>query len=97
MSFFKNAYQKLKDKVFGVGPAADLTPGGSDSSAIWENEQLDIGPAKKWYIKRLLNRSIFTKKLTPSRAQHIREVFRRLRPEQRAIALRRGWNRGLDV
>ncbi len=90
MSFFKDAYQKLKDKVFGV--ASDATPVGPAAGPT-----LDIGPAKKWYVKSLFHRSVFTKKLTPSREKDIREVFRRLRPAQRAIALRRGWNRGLDV
>lgn len=90
MNIFKNAYQKLKNKVFGAEPCADPT-------MLPEDELLDIGPAKKWYIKRMLHRSIFTKKLTAARRRHIREVFARLRPEQRAIALRRGWNRGLDV
>jgi hypothetical protein len=87
MSFFKNAYQKLRDNVFGVASAPDPTP----------DDGLDIGPAKLWYVKRLFPHSVLTKKLTPSRAKEIREVFRRLRPEQREIALLRGWNRGLNV
>ena len=88
MSFFKNAFQKLKDKVFGGGVAAvpDATP-----------VELDFGPAKKWYIKSLFHRSIFTKKMTPSREKEIRAVFRQLRPEQKVIARKHGWNRGLDV
>jgi hypothetical protein len=90
MSFFKNAYQKMKDKVFGAAPDVDPVE-------QLEEDGLDIGPAKRWYVKRLFHRSIFTKKLTPSREKEIREVFRRLRPEQRAIALKRNWNRGLDV
>lgn len=91
MSFFKNAYQKLKDKVFGAPPSP------FEKAVVEVDDSLDIGPAKRWYIKRLFYRSIFTKKLTPSREREIRTVFRRLRPEQRAIALSRGWNRGLNV
>lgn len=58
---------------------------------------LDIGPAKRWYVKNLFPRGVFTKKLTPARVEQVREVFRVLRPEQREIALRHGYNRGLKV
>ena len=59
--------------------------------------RLDIGPAKRWYVKRLFPRGVFTKKLTHAREVQVREVFRKLRPEQREIALRHGYNRGLDL
>lgn len=94
MGFFKNAYQKVKDKVFG---AAELDAVSAGDEELVDIDRFDIGPAKRWYVKRLFYRSIFTKKLTPSREKEIRSVFRRLRPEQRVIALFRGWNRGLDV
>jgi hypothetical protein len=51
--------------------------------------RLDIGPAKRWYVKGL--------KLTHCREMEVRKVFRALRPEQRKIALRHGYNRGLKV
>lgn len=59
--------------------------------------RLDIGPAKRWYVKNLFPRGVFTKKLTHAREVQVREVFRKLRPEQREIALRHGYNRGLKV
>ena len=100
MGFFRHAFQKLKNTVFGAPPESDrgfarIT--SADSKVEPGDERLDIGPAKAWYIRRLFYRSVFTKKLTPSRAREVRSVFRRLRPEQRAIALARGWNRGLDI
>lgn len=83
----RDFYRNLKTKVFGrvAEDKVSLDP------------ELDIGPAKRWYIKRLFPRGIFTKKLTPARIEQVREVFRKLRPEQRAIALRHGYNRGLKV
>ncbi len=57
----------------------------------------DIGPAKRWYVKQMFPRGVFTKKLTHAREMQVREVFRTLRPEQREIALRHGYNRGLKV
>lgn len=59
--------------------------------------RLDIGPAKRWYVKNLFPPSVFTKKLTHCREMEVRKVFRALRPEQREIALRHGYNRGLKV
>lgn len=102
MGFIRNTFKKIK-KVFGGAPPesdrghARITSIDSTELELEPSESLDIGPAKRWYVKRLFHRSIFTKKLTPSREKEIREVFRRLRPEQRAIALRRNWTRGLDV
>ncbi len=57
----------------------------------------DIGPAKRWYIKRLFPRGVFTKKLTHAREVQVRDVFRTLRPEQREVARRHGYNRGLKI
>ena len=94
MSFFKDAYKKLKDKVFG---AAELDAVSAGDEELVESDRFDIGPAKAWYIKRKFHNSIFTKRRTPAREIHIREVFAQLRPEQRAIARSRNWNRGLDV
>lgn len=88
MSVFKDAYQKIKDNVFSTGSDPVLSNSATD---------LDIGPAKAWYIRRLFPKSVFTKTLTPAREQDVRAVFRVLRPEQRAIALHHGWNRGLKV
>jgi hypothetical protein len=59
--------------------------------------RLDIGPAKRWYVKGLFPPSVFTKKLTHAREVAVREVFRTLRPEQREIAIRHGYNRGLKL
>jgi hypothetical protein len=59
--------------------------------------RLDIGPAKRWYVKSLFPPSVFTKKLTHCREVAVRNVFRTLRPEQRKVALRHGYNRGLKV
>lgn len=59
--------------------------------------RLDIGPAKRWYVKQLFPRGVFTKKLTHAREVQVREVFRKLRPEQREIAIRHGYNRGLKL
>ena len=57
----------------------------------------DIGPAKHWYVKQMFPRGVFTKKLTHAREMQVREVFRTMRPEQREIAIRHGYNRGLKV
>lgn len=93
---FKAAFQKIKDKV--LGPVEDpVKPDSLLNLITGETTKLDIGPAKAWYIRRLFPKSVFTKKLTHCREQSIRAVFRVLREEQRAIALRKGWNRGLDV
>lgn len=102
MGFFRHAFQKIKNTVFGAPPESDrgyarITSIEDSKLELEPSERLDIGPAKRWYVKRMFHRSIFTKKLTPARQRDIREVFRRLNPGQRAIALSRGWNRGLDV
>lgn len=83
---FRDIYNKMKDRAFGK---AEETPAPEPRG--------DLGPAKVWYIKRLFYRGTFTKKLTRAREVEIRGIFRTLRPEQRAIALRKGWNKGLDV
>ena len=57
----------------------------------------DQGPTNPNYLRRLFPRSIFTKKITPARAQRIREILRRMRPEQRRVVYRMGWNKGVVV
>ena len=91
MSWIVNKMRSLKEMMFGA-PKIDerkvFAPWGS-------SRRHDQGPATAAYIKRLFPRSIFTKKMTPQRARYIHEVMRRLRPEQRAIAIRKGYAKGL--
>lgn len=78
----KDPYQDVKEQIL---EDAMLDP------------RLDIGPAKRWYVKNLFPQSVFKKKLTHAREVKVREVFRTLRPEQREIAIRHGYNRGLKL
>lgn len=87
----RDFYDNLKAKVFGR-VAEDILP-----PELQKHSGLDIGPARRWYIKRLFPRGVFTKKLTPARIDQVREVFRTLRNEQKVIARRHGYNRGLDL
>ncbi len=68
-----------------------------EQETIEELFRHDQGPAKARYLRRLFPQSVFTQKITPARRQTIRDVLRRLRPEQRAIVYRRGWNKGVTV
>ena len=43
----------------------------------------------------MLPRSAFTKRLTVARQRRIREAMRWMRPEQKAIAYRYGWDKGV--
>ena len=78
----KDPYQDLKEQIL------------QDALA---DPKLDIGPAKRWYVKMMFPRGVFTKKLTHAREMQVREAFRKMCPEQREIALRHGYNRGLDL
>jgi hypothetical protein len=78
----RKLYDEMKAKILG-----DAVLG----------RDLDIGPAKRWYVKQMFPRGVFTKKLTHAREMQVREVFRTMRPEQREIALQHGYNRGLKV
>lgn len=91
----RDFYNNLKAKLFGR-VAEDIAPPEIRAKLKRERE-MDIGPAKRWYIKKLFPRGVFTKKLTHAREMQVRDVFRTLRPEQKVIALRHGYNRGLKV
>lgn len=90
MSWIVNKMRSLKEMMFGA-PKIDerkvFTP--------WASSRHDQGPATRKYVRRCFPQSIFTKKLTPQREQFIRAVMRRLRPEQRAIAIRYDYNKGV--
>jgi len=92
MSWLGEKLKGLKNAVFGTEKEVDerkvFAPWGA-------RNRLDQGPATAKYVKRLFPRSIFTKKMTPQRERYIHAVMRRLRPEQRLIAIRRGYTKGL--
>ena len=90
MSIFRDFYSKLKNKIFGRAAESSLRP-------VRSRRRLDQGPTDQWYVKACFPRSIFTKKLTPSRVNGIRNTMRWLRPEQRAVAVRLGYTKGVQV
>ncbi len=87
----RDFYNKVK-KVFGRAAETD-----QPAPACAPQRTSDIGPAKQWYIRHLFPRSIFTKKMSHAREVEIRKVFRTLRDEQRAIAIRHGYDKGLKL
>lgn len=91
MNPFRKVYEKIRDKVFGRAPT--VNPWGRQRTI---NRQ-DQGPADAKYLRRLFPNSIFTKKFTHARQKTVRDVMRRLRPDQRAIVRARGWNRGIEA
>ncbi len=89
MSYFKDFYNKLKNKVFGIADPDEIKPR--------PRRRLDQGPAEQWYVKACFARSIFTKKMTPCREKYIRNTMKWLRPEQREIAIRLGYTKGVKL
>lgn len=86
---------KWLDKVKGLfnrGPKVERF-----TVPMRRRSRFDEGPAEVWYVKRKLPRSCFTKAMTPHRIQAMREALARLRPEQREIAYRNRWNKGVVV
>ena len=83
--------KKLAEK-FGRKPEAHER----DVVDISEPElELDKGPAVDWYVKRLLPRSCFTKKMTPARRRALTRAMSDLRSDQLAIVKAKGWDRGI--
>jgi hypothetical protein len=81
--------KRLKERVWGQAPK-----GEQSSIPLTPTRRLDQGPAEKWYLRQLFPNSVFTKKMTPGRRRILREIMRRLRPDQLEIVYRFGWNKG---
>jgi len=94
MNIFRKAYEKVRDKVFGVARQATL---GSPPNRVSSRRRLDQGPATKAYVKAQFPKGIFTKAMTVGKRQTIRDIMLYLRPEQREIAVRFGYNKGVQV
>jgi len=90
MNIFRRAFDKIRETF---GRERDEKP----SPWVRRRHRIDQGPATQKYVRRLFPRGVFTKRLTPAREQQIRDVFKRLRPEQKQIAYRHGYDKGLNV
>jgi hypothetical protein len=94
MSFFKKLYEKTRDAVFGRTTNEDVSPIPIERT---QRRRHDQGPAEKWYVKARFPRAVFTKKLTRCRQKQITSVLLHMRPEQREIAYRFGYNKNIFV
>lgn len=57
----------------------------------------DSGPATVKYLRRKMPRSAFTKPMNNHRRKAMLEALLQLRPDQRAVVYRMGWNKGVRV
>lgn len=89
MKWWKNLKKRVA-KVFGAATEESAPP-------PIPAHRLDQGPCTAWYLRRKLPNSVFTKAWTPARQQTMLEFLRHLRPEQRELVYRRGWNKGVRV
>lgn len=80
-------------RLAGIDPVKEV----EQQAVISEMFKHDIGPAKANYLRRLFPSSVFTKKMTPARAETIRAILMNLRPAQRRVVYARGWNKGVTV
>jgi len=99
MSWIGKQWKRLKDAVFGT--PKDDGPSKAEERRAFEpygaGRRLDQGPATRKYVKACFPRSLFTKKRSAWHEWHIRRIMKRLRPEQREIARRYGYTKGMDV
>lgn len=83
-------------RLCGINPETEVTQEDIDAKF-----SKDIGPAKPWYLKRLMRqygvKSAMTKKLTPARRKRMRDLLRSLRPEQLRIMRAKGWDKGVAL
>ena len=89
----KSGARKIAERVFGA--AFDERAPVRRTLDSEPAQRLDRGPATVAYLRRLFPDSVFTRRLTPSRRQILREIVRRLRPEQRRIVFARGWDKNI--
>lgn len=80
-------------RLAGIDPIKEV----EQQAVIDQMFRHDIGPAKANYLRTLFPSSVFTKKMTPARRENMRSILLRLRPAQRAVVYRRGWNKGVTV
>ena len=89
MKSIRKLYETIRDKVFGRTR--------EPITHTHTVRRLDQGPATQKYVKRCFPRGVFTKTLNRCRRKQVRDVMRRLRPEQQVIARRFGYTKGLDL
>lgn len=58
---------------------------------------LDRGPCTRKYLRRYFPNSVFTQRVTRARKATIRRALLKLRPDQRELVYRLGWNKGVRV
>ena len=91
--FFRRAFNVVREKIFGASKWCE------DDVAQHVLEQWglrkDQGPATRRYVRSMFPPSVWTKPLTEARIGMIRAAFARMRPEQRIIARRYGYDKGV--